>query len=110
MPGYDGTGPLGAGSRTGLGSGYCTQGAGAGAATGRIGVLRGVGRGGIPRGGGHGRCFGGRGWWGWLASGFYPARTSSSDYEVERLREELAKAHKAVQELEARLAELEKSG
>ena len=109
MPGFDGTGPLGAGPRTGWGRGYCAPGAGVGAAPARGGVLRGVGRGGIPWGGGRGRCFGGRGWWWGRPGGVFYAGPTSSDSEVERLRDELAKAQKAVQEMESRLAELEKS-
>ncbi|MGB9615721.1 MAG: DUF5320 domain-containing protein [Desulfomonilaceae bacterium] len=106
MPGFDRTGPLGAGPRTGWGRGYCSTGVGAGAGGAR-GVLRGLGRGGAPWGGGRGRCFGGRGWWGRPAVAFDQPPTSS-DSELERLKEELAKAQKAVQEMEARLAELEK--
>lgn len=59
MPGFDGTGPLGAGPRTGGGAGYCTYGGWRG--FNRSG--RGVGRGGFPWGGGRGRTWGGgRGW------------------------------------------------
>ncbi len=108
MPGFDGTGPLGEGPRTGWGRVYCSPRVGAGAASGRVG-LRGVGRGGAPWGGGRGRCFGGRVFWGWPARGFSSGQ-SSSDYEVESLREELARAQNKVQEMEARLAELEKTG
>jgi hypothetical protein len=67
MPGFDGTGPMGLGPRTGGGFGFCSPGAGVGAPRGfASGVVYGVGRGGIPRGGGRGRAFGGgRGrWWG----------------------------------------------
>ena len=65
MPGFDGTGPMGQGPRTGGGFGFC--GPGAGPATGGYapGVVYGVGRGGVPWGGGRGRAFGGgRGRWG----------------------------------------------
>lgn len=65
MPGFDGTGPLGQGPRTGGGFGFCPPGAGAAAIGAPPGVVYGIGRGGLPRGGGRGRCFGGgRGFWG----------------------------------------------
>ncbi len=108
MPRFDGTGPLGAGPRTGWGRGYCAPGASQRAASDNVGVLRGLGRGGIPWGGGRGRCLGGRGWLGRAGSGYAPQQTAP-DEELDRLREELAKAQKTVQEMEARLAELEKS-
>lgn len=63
----------------------------------------------MPWGGGRGRCFGGGGWSGRTVDSFYSAQSSSSA-ELEQLREELAKAQETVQEMEARLAELEKSG
>ncbi|MDD4146648.1 MAG: DUF5320 domain-containing protein [Clostridia bacterium] len=44
MPGFDGTGPLGQGSRTGRGLGYCTPGVGFGRGFGR-GLGRGLRRG-----------------------------------------------------------------
>lgn len=91
MPGLDGTGPLGQGSMTGGGRGWCAWGYApwwnwggwAAAGTPRPAVQypwltfvpftpwagaypwipRGVGRGGLPWGGGRGRCWGGgRGW------------------------------------------------
>lgn len=66
MPGFDGTGPRGLGSRTGGGFGFCAPGSGPAPAGYAPGVVYGVGRGGIPWGGGRGRAFGGgRGrWWG----------------------------------------------
>jgi hypothetical protein len=65
MPGFDGTGPMGLGPRTGGGFGFCPPGAGPAAGGYVPGVVYGVGRGGIPWGGGRGRAFGGgRGrWW-----------------------------------------------
>ena len=59
MPGFDGTGPAGLGSRTGGGFGYCSPGAGLSRAGLPGGAVYGVGRGGIPWGGGRGRAFGG---------------------------------------------------
>lgn len=55
MPGYDRTGPMGEGPKTGGGFGLC--GTGTRRAVG--GAYYGVGRGGRPFGGGRGRCFGG---------------------------------------------------
>ena len=77
MPGGDGTGPMGHGSRTGGGFGFCPPGVGPAYSPYPV---YGVGRGGLPRGGGRG---GGRGWrhWyyatgmpGWARAGVgYPA-------------------------------------
>ncbi len=82
MPGFDGTGPMGLGSRTGGRRGFCSPGRDPAPYSGYpyrgspyggyshrgypYGCGFGVGRGGIPRGGGKGRTFGGgRGhrWW-----------------------------------------------
>ncbi len=69
MPGFDGTGPMGMGPRTGGGFGFCPPGTGPAPAGYAPGVVYGVGRGGIPRGGGRGRAFGGgRGRWWWARS------------------------------------------
>ena len=71
MPGFDGSGPSGAGPRTGGGFGYCPPFAG-GAYPGGDYPYYGVGRGGYPRGGGRGRAWGGgRGWAG--GYGYPPA-------------------------------------
>ena len=56
MPGFDRTGPLGQGPRTGRGLGYCAGGRFADA---QFGLGYGAGRGGVPRGGGRGRAWGG---------------------------------------------------
>ncbi len=53
MPRFNGTGPLGQGSKTGRGLGKCNP------ANTDENVIYGVGRGGIPYGGGRGRMFGG---------------------------------------------------
>ncbi len=58
MPGFNGSGPSGAGPRTGGGFGYCPPAAGA-AYPGEGYPYYGVGRGGYPRGGGRGRAWGG---------------------------------------------------
>jgi len=78
MPGFDGTGPMGMGPRTGGGRGFCQPGVGyatfggysyaanpyggysyGGHPYGGYPSGFGVGRGGFPRGGGRGRAFGG---------------------------------------------------
>jgi len=78
MPGFDRTGPLGAGPRTGRGLGFC---AGGPYPPAYGGARYGAGRGGIPWGGGRGRAWGGgRGWFGrgrgprigWRGWGVYP--------------------------------------
>lgn len=59
MPGFDGTGPMGQGPRTGGGFGYCPPSAGPAYGTYGQRALYGVGRGGFPFGGGRGRAWGG---------------------------------------------------
>ena len=74
MPGFDGTGPMGFGPRTGGGFGYCSPGAGIGRR--RAPNIRGAGRGGLPWGGGRGRAWGGgRGCYG-RRHGAYPGAWS----------------------------------
>jgi len=70
MPGFDGTGPMGAGPMTGGGWGYCNP-AGRYSGTPRYGLGRGL-RGGFGRGmGGRGRGLGrGYGWRGAYAPGW----------------------------------------
>lgn len=58
MPGFDGTGPMGYGPRTGGGFGCCPPVAGS-VPAGGYPAYYGVGRGGYPRGGGRGRAWGG---------------------------------------------------
>jgi len=71
MPGFDGTGPLGQGPRTGGGFGYCPPGAGPQYGYYGFRGFWGAGRGGFPRGGGRGRVWGGgRGFGG---RGYMPA-------------------------------------
>lgn len=105
MPGFDRTGPLGAGPKTGWGRGRCVPGAGAGQAPSGGGFAQGAGRGGAPFGGGRGRCFGGRGLWG--AQAWQGQATESAD-EVQGLKNQLDDAQRAVRELQDRLSELEK--
>jgi hypothetical protein len=103
MPKYDGTGPFGAGSRTGQGRGLC----GADATSSRFswtGLLRGIGRGGFPWGGNRGRCTGGGGWrtrFGW-------ASPPSSGDEAETLKAEIAALKEALSAMEGRLSLLNK--
>lgn len=104
MPGFDRTGPLGGGPRTGGGRGNCTIGTG----TGRINQsvpMRGLGRGGIPWGGGRGRCFGGRGVA--FARPFPGSPPTSSADESESLRNSIAEARDTLAAMEARLSDLE---
>ena len=85
MPGFDGTGPGGAGPLTGGGFGYCVGAAGAG----RLGR----GRGGRVGGGGYGR-----GWCRWQAvdepapaeeKAFLEQRLDRIEQEAARIRERL---------------------
>ena len=85
MPGFDGTGPLGQGPRTGGGRGYCPPVAGS---------YYGVGRGGRPRGGGRGRAFGGGRGRRWRYCQPYPAASGypspfqpTKEKEIEWLKE-----------------------
>ncbi|MDQ1239547.1 MAG: hypothetical protein QG577_1733 [Thermodesulfobacteriota bacterium] len=106
MPRFDRTGPLGAGPRTGWGQGRCVTGSGIGQGQPGAGVARGLGRGGATFGGGRGRCFGGPGLWSGQAS---QGAVMDSTEEVQSLRSQLEDAQRTVREMEARLAELEKS-
>lgn len=78
MPGFDGTGPLGGGPRTGRGMGLCWPG---GVSPFRGAGSYGVGRGGFPRGGGRGRAWGGGRGWGWRSGGMgYPGYPQAYAY------------------------------
>jgi len=103
MPGYDRTGPAGAGPMTGWGRGRCR-----GAAPDAMGP---VGRG-FGRGGGFGRRGGGRGWgWraGWTASpaAGYPV---PAEAPAETDAGEASALRAALADIQRRLAALEKSG
>ena len=106
MPGFDGTGPLGLGPRTGGGFGFCPP------VAGRRFPVMGAGRGGFPWGGGRGRTFGGgRGWWWRTAvypyfSPWYPWYPSTPEEEKANLEEELAFLKNRITEINAHLEEL----
>jgi len=106
MPGYDRTGPMGAGPRTGRGLGWCGTHAGEGWRR-PIGAFRGIGRGFTPWGGGRGRCFGGRGA-GWQRAPFTGSAPVSPSEEAEALKAQVAAAETEVAAMKARLEELEK--
>jgi len=107
MPGFDGTGPLGQGPRTGGGRGYCPP--VAGAYYGGAPVVYGVGRGGRPRGGGRGRTFGGgRGWY-WRACMPYspaPAPQITKEQEIEWLKEQSQMLQDQLNQINTRIEEL----
>ncbi len=112
MPGFNGTGPMGMGPRTGGGRGFCAPGAGAGLGYG-AGMYRGAGQGGIPWGGGRGRAWGGgrgRGWSGAYApvqgaAPFFAPQDPRS--EAEFLRNQSAAMEQELQRMRARIDELE---
>ena len=134
MPGFDRTGPMGQGSRTGGGRGPCGGGQSYGRGYGGGGYGRGyggggygrgygyggggygggggggggLGRGGMPRGGGRGRGFGGgRGFQQWAPP--VPAPAWSEEDERQALRAEAADMESRMKEVEARLADLDKA-
>jgi len=108
MPGYDRTGPMGAGPITGWGRGRCGAYAAEGLRALR-GVFRGMGQGGFPWGRGRGRRFdaGGRGF-GW--GGFPGGPTVSPSDEAEMLRAQLTAAEAEIGAMKTRLEELERKG
>jgi len=106
MPGFDRTGPLGSGPRTGWGRGRCGSYA-AEASRPSQGDLLGIGRGAVPWGGGRGRCFGGRAMR-WHRMPFARETSLSPLEEAETLKDQLATAEDEVAAMKARLEELEK--
>ncbi|MBN2583782.1 MAG: DUF5320 domain-containing protein [Planctomycetes bacterium] len=124
MPGYDGTGPMGMGPRTGGGFGFCPPGVGVAPAA---GYVRGLGRGGLPWGGGRGfgggRGWGrgmgrgmGRGWWGrsfGYAAAPYAAPPVAAgvpaETELQWLRDQAEGMRQGLEEIGRRIAELEKA-
>jgi hypothetical protein len=120
MPGFDGTGPMGAGPMTGGGRGYCNP---AGAAYGPWcggGYGRGMGRGrgfkrgfgpGFGMGRGYGRDRGWRGFYPAWGAGYgpaygYPSRINPED-ELQMLREEADAAKSDLEGITKRIQELE---
>lgn len=102
MPGFDQTGPMGAGPRTGWGRGIC--GTPVGARRFSWGSwFRGAGRGWSPWGGGRGLRLRGR----WCFPFAWTASATPTE-EVEILKAEIAAAKEAVAAMEERLQELEK--
>lgn len=102
MPGFDGTGPAGAGPMTGGGRGYCGTGYGYGYG---YGYGRGYGRGlGYGAGWGRGRGYGyGAGWGG---PGYYPPAPITPEEERQALNAEAQNLRQALSDIERRLAEL----
>jgi hypothetical protein len=112
MPGFDGTGPMGMGPRTGWGLGICPPAYGSGGWP-----IYGLGRGGIPWGGGRGRGFGGGrgrrffgGAWPWpyqAPLGVYGPQVMSADQEKAVLQDQVNLLNQQLEGIRARLAELE---
>jgi hypothetical protein len=112
MPGFDGTGPMGMGPRTGGGFGSCPPGYPMG-----IGPVYGIGRGGLPWGGGRGRGFGGgrgrrfaRGAWGWPFPAVpydYPPPMMTPDQERTILQNQVDMLSQQLEAVRARLNEIE---
>jgi hypothetical protein len=119
MPGFDGTGPRGMGSRTGGGRGVCPPGAGQvyGANyAGGIWAGRGSGRGGVPWGGGRGRAWGGGRGRGWYDSGAYagPAAApygypaaGAPEQELAFLQNQASALNQEIERIRARIDELQ---
>ena len=106
MPGFDGTGPMGFGPRTGGGFGFCAPGAGAYPAY--TNVVYGVGRGGIPYGGGRGLAYGGgrgrgRGFW---RRGFVPVAPVAPTQAQWSQEDELAYLQDQAQAIQDQLAQI----
>jgi hypothetical protein len=121
MPGFDGTGPMGAGPMTGGGRGLCNSAyAGYGPGYGRgFGYGRGYGRGrgfrkgfgaGYGRGFGYGRGYGGRAfspaWGAWYAPAYGPYTMNPQD-EAGMLRDEAEYMKQELEAIQRRLEELE---
>ncbi|MFH1037231.1 MAG: DUF5320 domain-containing protein [PVC group bacterium] len=119
MPGFDGTGPMGIGSRTGGGFGFCPPGAVPVPDRGAYPYF-GVGRGGYPRGGGRGRAWGGGRGWSWRAYARPPYPASGAPYppapyydpssgeELDFLRDQAKGLQEDLDSIRDRIGELEK--
>lgn len=124
MPGFNGTGPLGLGPRTGGGRGFCPPGAGTHHPPYGYGVqygisLRGAGRGGIPWGCGRGRVYGGgrsRWWYGRSRAYWHPGTSpapfagQSAEQELEFLKTQASTIEQELAQIRRRIEELEKTG
>ena len=113
MPGFDRTGPMGAGSMTGGGRGLCNP-ANAGYnprftdafSNGRgLGLRRGF-RGGFGPDRGRGRGFG-RGY-GWYPTRVGPAYSTRASDEIDMLKAEAGNMQKSLDTINSRIEELEK--
>jgi len=108
MPGGDRTGPQGGGPKTGRCLGNCADSDQPGYMASRPvqGLGRGFHRGGRGRGFGQGR--GGRaGFWSGGGRGAYVVSTGIQDQDIDSLKEQAEELGNALQELQARLSELE---
>ena len=110
MPGFDRSGPMGAGPMTGGGRGLCGRPAGDPAVYGRgfghgrgMAYRRGGGRGWGP---GAGPAFGG---YGTMPAGGFGYPVSKSD-EIEMLRSNADAMQRSLEAVQGRIAELEKEG
>ena len=107
MPGFDRTGPLGQGPRTGGGFGYC----GSGAVAGSFGGLRSGG--GFGRGRRHWRAYGGGFGYGrfprFWGGGYYPGVYSPVSRKDERdyLMDQIAQLKADIEAMEDRLSVLD---
>jgi hypothetical protein len=107
MPGFDRTGPMGQGPRTGGGFGYCGSGAGAGS----FGGLRYGG--GFGRGRRHWRAYGGGFGYGrsprFWGGGYYPGVYSPVSRKEERdyLMDQIAQLKADIEAMEDRLSALD---
>ncbi|HDI60774.1 MAG TPA: hypothetical protein ENF48_10575 [Desulfobacteraceae bacterium] len=110
MPGGDRTGPLGQGSRTGRGLGYCTGNPAPGFAAG----FGGWGRGGRFGGGFRGRRFWGygRGWGAWPPAAYPYPYSGAPDPEAERraLQDQATFLQRQMDDIQRRLASMDKGG
>ena len=106
MPGFDRTGPMGMGPRTGGGRGYCGSGGlGNSAGSGWFGRGRGMGRGLMGMGLGLGSYFlRPRAW----RQGFFPFNNPTGEEEASQLKDEASSLREILSSIEQRLGELEK--
>jgi len=111
MPGFDQSGPMGAGPMSGGRRGLCNpENTGYGTrSAGTFGFGRGMGLGRGFRGGfrsGMGRAFGRRGW---NQPSYYPAYAQNSEEELGMLKAEANSVKNSLDMINRRIAELEKS-